>query len=344
MADSPAPRPVPPIAPSSAAVDVAAQDGSGTRPQQVSEVLALADRAHAADGHPPLSDQTRGVLSRGRQRWLGLLRAEEGGLIGAAVLAPEGSETAGSVLELVVDPAARRAGNGTRLADAAATAVRGGGLEGTTSVWAHGMLPGSAELARRHGLAPVRELRRMRLEGEEMAALTAPRLPDGVRLRAFEPGRDEEAWLELNGAAFADHPEQGGLTRADLQDRMEQDWFDASGFLLAERAADGALLGFHWTKVEPAHDDVGSVADKGGHRVTRPRLGEVYVVGVSPHAQGMGLGRAVTLAGLQHLAAVPVDAVDLYVDAENAAAVALYESLGFRLLAADAQYRAERTG
>ena len=66
--------------------------------------------------------------------------------------------------------------------------------------------------------------------------------------------------------------------------------------------------------------------------------------GHPPQAQGLGLGRAVTLAGLEHLARVPVDVVDLYVDADNAAAVALYESLGFTLFAADAQYRPAAEG
>ena len=189
------------------------------------------------------------------------------------------------------------------------------------------MLPGAVRLARRHGLEPVRELRRMRLSHAALAALPEVRLADGVALRGFVPGQDEQAWLDVNAAAFADHPEQGSLTRADLDDRMAEDWFDADGLLLAAREADGRLLGFHWTKVEP---DAGADG---------PRVGEVYAVGVSPEAQGLGLGRALTLAGLHRMAEQGVDVVDLYVDADNTAAVALYTSLGFELFAADAQYR-----
>lgn len=306
--------------------DPAAPRVSEPRPDEVDAVLALADRAQAADGHPPLSDQTRVVLARGRQRWWGVVREADGSVTGAAVLAPEGGEDSGSVLELVVDPEARRASRGAALADAAAVAVRERGLESTTSVWAHGMLPGSDALARRHGLEPVRELRRMRLPHEALADLPQPQLADGVALRGFVPGRDEQAWLDANAAAFADHPEQGGLTRADLEDRMAEDWFEAEGLLLAVREEDDALLGFHWTKVEPQ-------AGPG------PRVGEVYAVGVTPAAQGLGLGRALTLAGLHRMAGQGVDVVDLYVDADNAAAVRLYESLGFGLFAADAQHR-----
>jgi mycothiol synthase len=149
-------------------------------------------------------------------------------------------------------------------------------------------------------------------------------LPDGVTLRAFVPGQDEEAWLAVNRAAFADHPEQGNLTRADLEARMAEDWFDPAGFLLAEDAG-GRLLGFHWTKVHAQH---------GPH----PAIGEVYVVGVAPEAQGMGLGKALTVAGIRHLQEQGLHAVMLYTDAENAPAVSLYRRLGFTRWDMDVMY------
>src|SRR5690606_10535850 len=116
-------------------------------------------------------------------------------------------------------------------------------------------------------------------------------LPAGVRLRPFRPGADEPAWRSLNARAFADHPEQGRWTLADLRLRMAEPWFDPAGFLLAERETDGRLLGFHWTKVH-AKDP----SSTGGEPAP---IGEVYVLGVDPQAQGLGLGRALTLAGLR---------------------------------------------
>lgn len=294
------------------------------RPEEADAVLALADRVREADGHPPLNDQTRAVLARGAQRWWGVTRDADGALTGAAVLVPEAAEGGPGVVELAVDPAHRRAGLGGALAAAAEQAVRERGEEADTSAWAHGDVPGAAVLARRHGLEPARELRRMRIDAAGLAALPPTALPEGVRVRPFAPGRDEDTWLQLNAAAFADHPEQGSLTRADLADRMDQDWFSAAGLLLAEDS-DGTTLGYHWTKVEP-----GPAGEAEG---------EVYAVGVSPAAQGRGLGRALTLAGLHHMAERSVAGVDLYVDADNVPAVRLYESLGFVLAAADVQHR-----
>ena len=99
---------------------------------------------------------------------------------------------------------------------------------------------------------------------------------------------------------------------------------------LAYDEDDGALLGFHWTKV---HSE---------------SLGEVYVVGVDPAAQGRGLGNVLTLTGLHHLAdrlaGGPHDAsVMLYVEADNTAAVKTYRRLGFEVSNTDAAYAAGPT-
>jgi len=139
------------------------------------------------------------------------------------------------------------------------------------------------------------------------------------------PGQDEQAWLTVNARAFAHHPEQGSWTLADLAQRERQDWFDPAGFFLAER--DGRLAGFHWTKVHP----------DGGQDGSGP-IGEVYVVGVTPEAQGTGLGKALTVAGIRHLQHQGLHAVMLYVDADNVPAVSLYRRLGFTRWDVDVMY------
>jgi mycothiol synthase len=189
--------------------------------------------------------------------------------------------------------------------------------------WSHGNHEAAADLAARYGYGAVRELWKMRLM-TAAAALPEVQLPEGVQLRAFVPGRDEDAWLAANKAAFAHHPEQGNMTRADLDARMAEPWFDPAGFLLAVDPAD-RLLGFHWTKVHPRHGD-------------HPAMGEVYVVGVTPGSQGSGLGKALTVAGIRHLQGLGLHAVMLYVDADNAPAVALYRRLGFTRWDVDVMY------
>ncbi|MEO6958194.1 MAG: GNAT family N-acetyltransferase [Antricoccus sp.] len=53
------------------------------------------------------------------------------------------------------------------------------------------------------------------------------------------------------------------------------------------------------------------------------------MVGVDPRAQGLGLGKILTIAGLAHLQDAGLDRVILYVDDDNTAAMRLYERLGF---------------
>ncbi|WP_298989078.1 mycothiol synthase [uncultured Pseudokineococcus sp.] len=307
-------------------------------PGEVDAVLALVAAAARADGTPPVSEQGLLQLRAGEPHLQHLLARRDGRLVGYGLLVPEpGGEGAGSagalVGELVVDPAARGRGTGRALLEAA-LAARG---ERALRLWMHGDLPAAAALARGAGLTRVREL--LTMEADLSAPL--PPLPevDGVRLRSFEPGRDEEAWLAVNARAFADHPEQGAWTLEDVRAREAEPWFDAAGLLLAEDERTGALLGSHWTKTTPAED---GPEDEAGDGTAAP-VGEVYVVGVDPSAQGRGVGRLVTLAGLHHLRDRGVRRVELYVEADNAAALAVYRRLGFERSGADVVVEAPAT-
>jgi mycothiol synthase len=227
--------------------------------------------------------------------------------------------------ELVVHPGARRQGFGGALLDRVVELAGNREL----SVWAHGDLPGSAQLLGSRGFARARVLLQMRRDLAGVDPDPQPALPDGVTVASFRPGRDEAAWLRVNARAFARHPEQGRMTREDLELREAEPWFDPEGFLLAWRGDPdaGELLGSHWTKVHPAGD------------AGNEPIGEIYVLGIDPDAQGLRLGRALTDLGLAHLRSRGLREVLLYVEEDNAAAVRLYEGRGFRRFAVDVSWR-----
>jgi mycothiol synthase len=284
----------------------------------IPEVLELLRAAAVHDGVRPVSEETE-------------LRLRHGGP-GEDIVVRDGDRVVGyarledGAAELVVHPDARRRGVGAALLDQVLD--RAGDRE--LSVWSHGDLPGSAELLASRGFERARVLLQMRRDLAGVDPDPRPELPDGVTVRPFRPGRDEDAWLRVNARAFATHPEQGRMTRTDLDLREAEAWFDPEGFLLAWQGDPddgGKLLGSHWTKVHPA----GDAGDE--------PVGEVYVLGIDPDAQGMRLGRALTDLGLAHLRARGLGEVLLYVEEDNVPAVRLYESRGFRRYSADVAWR-----
>lgn len=289
-------------------------------PDAAAAVLELIEQATRTDGQPAVSEQGRLQLRGGRRAGVRhvlvhTLVEDEEKLVGYGQL-EDTDPVEAPAAELVVHPGHRGRGHGRALGTEL-LAQSGRRLR----VWAHGGHPAARHLAQTLGLTMFRELRQMRRSLADLA-LPEPTLPEGVSLRTFQPGTDDAAWLEANAAAFAHHPEQGSLTQRDLDARKAEPWFDPKGFFLAEK--EGRLVGFHWTKVH---------AEEG--------LGEVYVLGVRPGAQGGGLGKALTAIGLRHLAAQGLPTAMLYVDADNVAAVSVYERLGFLTHETDLMYRSE---
>jgi mycothiol synthase len=302
-------------------------DGQLSRREAVA-VLDLVQHAAEEDGVSPLSEHVMLHLRYGADpRAHNVLLWHNGELAGYGHLDPT-DPVEGPAAEMVIDPAARRQGLGLILGRTLAEEAGSAGLR----LWAHGDLPAAARLASAAGFSRSRALWQMRRSLQ--AHIGKPQLADGITVRTFGVGQDEDAWVDLNQRAFARHPEQGAWTRADLDMREQEPWFDPSGFFLAER--DGRLVGFHWTKIhggnsEPPRPAPGP-AEAAGLEVPRhghEAIGEVYVVGVDPAERGNGLGRALTLIGLRYLRGRGLSQVMLYVDETNTAAIGLYESLGF---------------
>lgn len=281
---------------------------SSLDPDLTDSVLGIAAAATSTDGVAPLSDHVLVAIRHGLPAYHLLLRSAHE-LVGYGFLSTEDTGKAG---ELVVHPRFRGHGYGRRLVQAALDTAEGADLR----IWAHGEHPAALALARELGFRRDRVLYRLRYPLDEPPA--ERELPPGIRLRPFVIGQDETSWTTVNNRAFASHPDQGGWDPDAIVLRESEPWFDPAGFLLAERESDGALVGFHWTKIHPA-----GTADPDAP------VGEVYVLGIDPDAQGTGLGAALTVAGLRYLYERGMRTAMLYVDATNEAAVRLYTKVGF---------------
>ena len=312
---------------------------AGLSDDEQRKIRDLIAAATAVDGIAPVGEQVLRELPHDRTKHL--LAIDGDGLSGYLNLTE-------AMAELVVHPDARRRGIGAAMAR---TGLSEGG-DGAR-IWAHGNLePARATAAALH-LVVARELLQMRRPLTDLPAAT---VPEGVRIATYSGPADDAELLRINNAAFAWHPEQSGWTEADIAERRAEPWFDPAGLFMAVDERTGKLLGFHWTKVHA--DD----------------LGEVYVVGVDPAAQGRGIGATLTLIGLHHLAerlspssalrpsgsspssalrprgSSPSSAlrprgsspatVMLYVEADNSAAVKTYRRLGFDVFRVDAAYAA----
>ena len=278
---------------------------SGT---EIDSVLRLVADAEAADQIRALNEAALLRLRRTHPTTRHVLVSEQDELVGYAQLESGAEWSAG---QLVVSPDHRRAGVGTQLLQRLI-------MESTSPlrIWAMGDTAAAQALAATAGMARQRELLIMGrgLDDE----LPEPAVPSGVQIRAFVSGQDEQEWLRVNAAAFANHPEQGLIDLADLKDRMAEPWFNPDGFFVATH--EGAMIGFHWTK---QHQD---------------QLGEVYVLGVAPWASGRGLGKALLLTGLRWLQDQGCSRVKLYVEADHRAAIELYLTYGFTTASRDVMY------
>ncbi|HEY9305692.1 MAG TPA: mycothiol synthase [Mycobacterium sp.] len=292
--------------------------------QEQQQIRELVRAATEFDDVAPVGEQVLRELAHRRTEHLVVTDRNPGGgerVVGYLNLSP-GQDDGFAMAELVVHPQSRRRGIGAEMIRAALSKTAG-----RNRFWAHGTLEPARATASALGLVPARELVQMR---RSLHGVTEPSVPDGIHIRTYAGSADDAELLRVNNAAFAQHPEQSGWTPTDLAERRAEKWFDPKGLFLAFDEQTDALLGFHWTKVH----------------AQEPGLGEVYIVGVDPSAQGSGLGGLLTSVGVAHLAqrlaAAAHPTVMLYVESDNTAALSTYRRLGFTEHSVDTAYAIAR--
>lgn len=280
-------------------------------PIEKDQIKGLARRVARQKGREPLGERLRLDLERpGSDRFTGVLWKEHGDDTLTAYCQLH-RDPAAWVIETLIDPEqpAGPDGPGPPLLDAAIREIR---RQGGGEVSYRLPAPTAAEesVALQAGFTPSREIHQLRvaLPLSEAVIDSSPRVP----VRSFRPGTDDAEWLTVNNRAFAGHPEQGNWDLDLLRERQAQPWFDPDGLLVHEE--EGRMAASCWTKVHGTGDSA---------------LGEIYVISVDPDFQGRGLGRALTVAGLEHLRAQGLRTGMLYVDRSNTTARHLYASLGF---------------
>jgi mycothiol synthase len=264
-----------------------------------------------AVAHGTLSQHSIGVI----------VATDDGSMAGCGFLSPAGDDSYS--LHVVVDPTRRAEAAGDATLDAIIEHAVSTSPDGATIHW-WAMRATAADDARaaRLGFSEERALVQMRVPLPLPADVT-DHVP-ALATRPFEPGRDDEVWLDVNNRAFAGHPEQGGWTAEQLRERLSADWVDLRGFLVADAPDGDGIIGSCWTKI---------------HRHVDPPLGEIYIISVDPQRHGKGWGKALTVAGLAWLAAQGISHGMLYTESDNTAAITLYTSLGFTVDHVDRSYR-----
>ena len=300
------------------------QELSSLTPALQEQVLSLIKAAQEFDNTPAIAEHVLLHLRHGGDKADSHLVLQKDNQVIAYAHLDKTDQVAGPSVELVIHPEHRRSGIGTELLKSAIE-ICGQKMR----LWSHGDLPAARELAQSNNFIKVRTVIQMSKDLTEVSPINTD-----YQIRSFLPDLDNQAWLTLNNKAFANHPEQGNWSEADLSIRVNEDWFDEKGFFVAQDKEN--LIGFCWTKIHGGHSHTHQT-DSDHH--DHDPIGEIYVMAVSKEYEGRSIGKALTITGLNYLKYQGLSSAMLYVDEENKKAVNLYKSLGFVESGKDVLYK-----
>ncbi len=299
---------------------------------QVDEILDIVIKASEIDGARPFSEHVELHLRSGGDRPVTHLLVEDENkkILGYAHLDTT-DLVSGPSGELVVCPQARKQGIATLLLNEMKKHINNQPLR----LWSHGDTDVARNFAAKLGFIPVRNVIQMR---RSLFSQIEPLIEiEGLNFRNFDAKNDIDKFLELNKKCFAKLPDQANWTKKDLELRMNESWFKADGFVLLENK-NKELVGFCWTKIHGQDHEHTEYDGHTHHSHGHEPIGEIYVLGVNPDFQGKGIGKLLTIWGLNYLRRAGLDSAMLYVDSNNKNAIDLYTSLGFNFWGVDKLY------
>ena len=300
------------------------QELTSLTPALQEQVLSLIKAAQEFDDTPAIAEHVLLHLRHGGDKADSHLVLQKDNQVIAYAHLDKTDQVAGPSVELVIHPEHRRGGIGTELLKSAIE-ICGKKMR----LWSHGDLPAARLLAQSNNFIKVRTVIQMSKDLTQISPINTD-----YQIRSFLPDLDNQAWLTLNNQAFANHPEQGNWSEADLSIRVNEDWFDEKGFFVAQDK--DQLIGFCWTKIHGGHSHTHQT-DSDHH--DHDPIGEIYVMAVSKEYEGRSIGKALTITGLNYLKYQGLNNVMLYVGVENKPAFNLYKSLGFNEFGSDVMYR-----
>ena len=300
------------------------QELNSLTPALQEQVLSLINTAQEFDNTPAMAEHVLLHLRHGGDKADSHLVLQKDNQVIAYAHLDKTDQVAGPSVELVIHPDHRRSGIGSQLLKSAID-ICGQKMR----LWSHGDLPAARLLAQSNNFIKVRTVIQMSKDLTEVSPIK-----NDYQIRSFLPDLDNQAWLTLNNQAFANHPEQGNWSEADLSIRVNEDWFDEKGFFVAQDK--DQLIGFCWTKIHGGHTHTHQTDSE--HHDHDP-IGEIYVMAVSKEYEGRSIGKALTITGLNYLKYQGLSSAMLYVDEDNQIAVNLYKSLGFVESGKDVLYK-----
>jgi mycothiol synthase len=300
------------------------QELTSLTPALQEQVLSLIKTAQEFDNTPAIAEHVLLHLRHGGDKADSHLLLQKDNQVIAYAHLDKTDQVAGPSVELVIHPDHRSSGVGSQILKSA-IAICGQKMR----LWSHGDLPAAQELAQSNNFIKVRTVIQMSKDLNEVLPINTD-----YQIRSFLPDLDNKAWLALNNKAFANHPEQGNWSEADLSIRVNEDWFDEKGFFVAEDK--DQLIGFCWTKIHGGHSHTHETDSD--HHDHEP-IGEIYVMAVSKEYEGRSIGKALTITGLNYLKYQGLSSAMLYVDEDNQKAVNLYKSIGFVESGKDVLYK-----